>query len=84
MPGVEILLATPTVRTLIREQKTSQIKSAIQSGITQYGMQTFDQSLLGLYQKGLIKMEDALAEATSASELKLAIDGIVSVVQEHK
>ncbi|MEK6647146.1 MAG: type IV pilus twitching motility protein PilT [Candidatus Firestonebacteria bacterium] len=78
VPGVEILLATPTVRTLIREQKTSQIKSAIQSGITQYGMQTFDQSLLGLYQKGLIKMEDALAEATSASELKLAIDGIVS------
>jgi len=78
VPAVEILRATPTVRTLIREQKTSQLRATIQAGAVQYKMQTFDQSLLDLYKAELISMEDALAEATSPTEIKLGIDGLIS------
>ena len=78
VPAVEILRATPTIRSLIREQKTSQLRATIQAGAVQYKMQTFDQSLLNLYREGLITMEDALAEANSATELKLGLDGLIS------
>ena len=78
VPAVEILRATPTIRSLIREQKTSQLRATIQAGAVQYKMQTFDQSLLNLYREGLISMEDALAEANSATELKLGLDGLIS------
>jgi len=78
VPAVEVLRATPTIRSLIREQKTSQLRQAIQSGGNQYGMQTFDQSLLELYKIGLISMESALAEATSPTDLKMSMDGIVT------
>ncbi|OGF49775.1 MAG: hypothetical protein A2231_04550 [Candidatus Firestonebacteria bacterium RIFOXYA2_FULL_40_8] len=78
VPAVEILRATPTIRSLIREQKTSSLRATIQAGAVQYKMQTFDQSLLNLYREGLISMEDALAEATSATELKLGLDGLIS------
>ena len=78
VPAVEILRATPTVRSLIREQKTSQLRATITAGAVQYKMQTFDQSLLNLYKEELIGMEDALAEATSSTELKLGLDGLIS------
>ena len=78
VPAVEILRATPTVRSLIREHKTSQLLSAIQAGAVQYKMQTFDQSLLELYKMELISMEDALSESTSPSDLKLGLDGLIS------
>ena len=47
-------------------------------GAQQYGMQTFDQSLLALCQRGLITEEAALASATSPNDLKLQLRGIVS------
>lgn len=78
VPAVEVLRATSTVRALIRENKISQIKNAIQMGTSQYDMQTFDLSLLQLYRDKLISMESALAEASSPSELKLAMDGIIA------
>lgn len=78
VPAVEVLRSTPTVRALIREQKTSQLRATIQAGAVQYKMQTFDQSLLDLYKEELITMEDALAEATSSTELKLGLDGLIS------
>ena len=78
VPAVEVLRATPTVRSQIREQKISQLRQTMESGHLQYNMQTFDQSLLQLYQKDLITMEDALMEATSPSELRLALDGMIS------
>ena len=78
VPAVEILRATSTIKALIREQKTSQIKQTIQSGAVQYKMQTFDQSLLNLYREDLVSMEDALAESTSPTDLKLGLDGLIS------
>lgn len=77
VPAVEVLVATPTIRSLIREQKTKEITNAIKNG-AQYGMQTFDQSLLALLGKKLISPETALAEATSPSDLKLAMEGITA------
>lgn len=78
VPAVEILRATPTVKTLIREQKTSQLRQLIQAGNVQHKMQTFDQSLLNLYREGLVSMEDALVEATSSTDLKLGLDDLIS------
>jgi len=78
VPAVEVLVGTPTVRNLIRENKMSHLKTVIEQGTSQYGMQTFDQSLADLYRKGLISLEEAIAEATSPSDLKLSLSGIVS------
>lgn len=49
VPAVEVMMGTPTIKSLIRENKLSSIKSMIQAGSAQYGMQTFDQSLAELY-----------------------------------
>ena len=78
VPAVEVMVGTPTVKNLIRENKMSHLKTVIQQGASQYGMQTFDQSLADLYRKGLISLEEAIAEATSPSDLKLSLSGIVS------
>jgi twitching motility protein PilT len=55
--ATEVLIATPAIRNLIRENKTHQIYSAIQTG-AQYGMGTMDKSLEDLYRKGLISSEE--------------------------
>ncbi len=62
VPAVEIMIATPAVRNLIRESKTHQLETAVQTGI-QHGMQTMDQALRDLYLRGLITFEDAVARA---------------------
>lgn len=59
----EILIATAAVRNLIREEKTHQIHSAIQTGAS-YGMQTIDQALKHYLAEGLISKEEAQAHAT--------------------
>jgi twitching motility protein PilT len=73
MLALEILLATPFVRDLIKdEHKTSQIKdSMLQDNLR--GMQTFDQHLAELYTQGHISLEDAEYSATSPHELKLML-----------
>ncbi|MBL7993728.1 type IV pilus twitching motility protein PilT [bacterium] len=58
----EVLIATPAVRNLVRENKTHQIYSAIQTG-GQYNMQTLDQSLLNYYGQGQITLDEARREA---------------------
>ncbi|MBP2641597.1 MAG: pilT [Firmicutes bacterium] len=59
--AVEVLTATPAVRNLIREGKTHQIISVIQTG-SKFGMQTMDMALLWLYRQGLISREEAIAK----------------------
>ncbi|PIE40933.1 MAG: twitching motility protein PilT [Gammaproteobacteria bacterium] len=58
----EIMIGTPAIRNLIREDKVAQMYSAIQTG-AQYGMQTLDQCLADLLQKGLISPEAAREKA---------------------
>ena len=72
VPAVEILLNTPYVADLIHQGRVGDLKEAMQKG-AQQGMQTFDQSLFDLYEKGLISEHDALANADSANELRLQI-----------
>ncbi|QCX32720.1 type IV pilus twitching motility protein PilT [Caloramator sp. E03] len=57
--ALEIMVATPAIRNLIREGKTHQIDSAVQTG-GKYGMKTMDMSLVELYKKGIITYDDAM------------------------
>jgi twitching motility protein PilT len=79
VPAAEILIRTNYVRECIEnKEKTKYIKDAIQQGTSQYGMQTFDQSLYSLYKSGLITLEEALKRSTNPNEFKLRIQGIQS------
>ncbi len=79
VPAVEVLVRTGYIRECIEnKEKTSLLRDAIQAGTSQYGMQTFDQSLYGLYRAGLISLEEALRRATNPNEFRLKIQGIQS------
>jgi len=68
--AMEILIPTPAIRNLIREDKIHQIYSSMQTGQEKYGMQTFNQSLHTLYQHKMITLETALARSSNADELQ--------------
>jgi len=72
--ALEILVATPAIRNLIREGKTYQIPAQLQTG-ARYGMQTLDMSLRTLYQKGLISKEEVLNRANDPESLLRSIGG---------
>ena len=77
VPAVEIMVSTPLIRDYILfEDKTAQVRDAIAAGTSQYGMQTFDQSLFYLYQAGLIALEEALRGSTNPDEFRLRLAGI--------
>ena len=77
VPAAEILVSTPLIRDcILHEDKTSQIRDAISAGTSQYGMQTFDQSLFYLLQSGLISLEEALRGANNPDEFRLRLAGI--------
>lgn len=77
IPAVEVLVSTPTVREYILDpEKTPLMHSLIAEGVTQYGMQTFDQSVLALLREGLISEEDALKNCNNPNELGLKLKGI--------
>ena len=73
---MEILIAEPGIRNLIREGKSHQITSLIQMG-AKVGMQTMDQCLRDLYHRGTITLDDAMARAMNPEELKKMIAGPV-------
>jgi twitching motility protein PilT len=66
--ALEIMVATPAIRNLIREEKVHQIYSAMQAG-QKFGMQTMNQSLAELVQKRRISREEALNRSTLPEEL---------------
>jgi len=72
--AMEIMVATPAIRNLIREEKIHQIYSAMQAG-QKFGMQTMNQSLLGLVQRGRISREEALNRTTDPQELTQLMTG---------
>jgi len=73
IPAVEVMICTPAIRNLIRENKTHQIPSMIQTS-AQYGMQSMDQNLRDLYMKGLITYDEAMSRAIHVDELKKMIN----------
>src|SRR5579864_3543903 len=79
VPAVEVMITTAYIRDcIINPDKTRLIHDAISAGTSQYGMQTFDQSLFDLYSKQLITLDEALARASNTDEFKLRIQGIRS------
>ncbi|HEV2419555.1 MAG TPA: type IV pilus twitching motility protein PilT [Terriglobia bacterium] len=79
VPAVEVLVATEFIREcIINSEKTRLIHEILASGTSEYGMQTFDQSLYDLYSNGLITMNEASLWASNAQELKLRAEGIRS------
>ena len=76
-PAVEVMIATAFIRDcIVDKEKTHLIPSAIAAGTSQYGMQTFDQSIFGLFQQGLVSYEEALRWASNVDEFKLKVQGI--------
>ncbi|HPU97329.1 MAG TPA: hypothetical protein PLO53_05155, partial [Candidatus Hydrogenedentes bacterium] len=65
----EIMITTPAIQNLIRENKSYRITSAIQTG-HKYGMNLLDEHLLALYRKGICRYEDVLAKAQNAEEFE--------------
>jgi len=85
IPAVEVLRSTPLIRDyILHEEKTSSIRDAISAGTSQYGMQTFDQSLFYLYQSGLIKLDEALRGSTNPDEFRLRLAGISNTTASAK
>jgi twitching motility protein PilT len=77
VPAVEVLISTPYIRDCIEnKEKTKYIREQIALGTSQYGMQTFDQSLFQLYKSGLITLDEALRRASNPDEFKLKIQGV--------
>ena len=77
VPAVEVLISTPLIRDcILHEERTSSIRDAIAAGTSQYGMQTFDQSLFYLYTSGLVTLDEALRGSTNPDEFRLRIAGI--------
>ncbi|MDP2401520.1 MAG: ATPase, T2SS/T4P/T4SS family, partial [Actinomycetota bacterium] len=73
VPAVEIMVMTGTIREYINDaDKTYLIRDAMEEG-DYYGMQTFDQSLLGLYTERKITLDDAIAMAHNAHDFKIKI-----------
>jgi twitching motility protein PilT len=77
IPASEILINTAAVRDQIRDmEKVLNIPDLIKEGMVQYGMQSFDQSLMSWYSKGMISYESAVFYATSPAEFALRVQGV--------
>ncbi len=77
VPAVEVLIATAFVRDcIVDKDRTHLIQGAIAAGTSQYGMQTFDQSIFSLYKRNMITLDEALRWASNVDEFKLKVQGI--------
>jgi twitching motility protein PilT len=78
-PAVEVLISTPFIRDcIVDKEKTHMIHSSIAAGTSQYGMQTFDQSIFSLFEQKLVSYEEALRWASNVDEFKLRVQGIAT------
>jgi twitching motility protein PilT len=85
VPAVEVLVCTEFIRDcIVNQDKTRMIRDAIAAGTSQYGMQTFDQSIYNLYTQGLITYDEAMKQASNPDEFKLRIEGIRSTSDAAK
>ena len=79
VPAVEVMICTGYIRDcIINPDKTRMIRDAIAAGTSQYGMQTFDQSLFDLYSRNLITLEEALMRASNPDDFRLRVQGVRS------
>ena len=81
VPAVEVMITTPYIAECISDrEKTSQIKDAVAAGVSQYGMQTFDQSIYQLYRDGYISFEQGMKYSSNPDNFKLRVMGIQSTL----
>ena len=81
VPAVEVMINTPYIEECIRDrEKTGLIRDAISAGVSQYGMQTFDQSVYHLYKEGYVSYEQGLRYSSSPDNFKLRVMGIRSTL----
>ena len=79
VPAIEVMVSTGLVKECIQiPERTRELRDAIARGFTSYGMQTFDQSLMGLWRQNLITFEEALAQSTNPDDFALKARGISS------
>jgi len=79
VPAVEVMITTGYIRDcIINPDKTRMIRDAIAAGTSQYGMQTFDQSLFDLYSRNLITFEEAILRASNPDDFRLRVQGVRS------
>jgi twitching motility protein PilT len=78
-PAAEVMIGTPFVRDcIVDKEKTHLIRTAIAQGTSQYGMQTFDQSIFSLFEQKLVTYDEAMRWASNVDEFKLKVQGIAT------
>ncbi|MBI5875437.1 MAG: type IV pilus twitching motility protein PilT [Deltaproteobacteria bacterium] len=83
VPAAEIMVSTARIRECIEDkEKTKEISDAISKGHTTYGMQTFDQSIMALMNKGFITYEEALAQSSNPDDFALRVKGVSGTSDE--
>ena len=81
VPAVEVMISTPYIAECVADrEKTTLIRDAVASGVSQYGMQTFDQSIYQLYRDGYISFEQGMKYSSNPDNFKLRIMGIQSTL----
>jgi twitching motility protein PilT len=77
--AAEVLVATPYIKDCVEDpDKTSLIRDAIVNGVSQYGMQSFDQAILKLVHEGTVTIEEAMRWVTNVEEFKMRLRGITT------
>ena len=83
VPAVEVLITTPFIRDCIMDKdKTHLIPGAIAQGTSQYGMQSFDQSIFALLEQNLVSYEEAMRWVSNVDEFKLKVQGISTMTDQ--
>jgi twitching motility protein PilT len=81
VPAVEVMISTPYIAECVSDrEKTTLIKDAVAAGVSQYGMQTFDQSIYQLYRDGYISFEQGMKYSSNPDNFKLRVMGIQSTL----
>lgn len=77
VPAMEVMVATSRIKELLKDpERQGELSEAIAQGHVNYGMQTFDQSLMSLLERDLVSYEEALAQSTNPDDLKLRMSGV--------
>lgn len=85
VPALEIMFDSGAIKECIIEpDKTAGIVDLMEAGGVQYGMQTFDQSIMHLHKQGLISFEEAMAHATNPDDFDLRLRGITGSADRWK
>ena len=77
VPAIEVMIASGAIKECLMDpDRTIDIPDLMEQGVVQYGMQTFDQSIMKLYKQGLISFEEAMNHASNPDDFDLRVKGI--------